>query len=88
MFKRFFSREDKPETKQESNELNNLISSSESVPKGDGVKKLTDQVIEEVKTFNYVPILPYSHLYNKILALNLLSMLMKNQFIFSLSLII
>lgn len=48
MLKRFFSREDKPESKAEANELNNLISSNESVPKGSS-KKITDQIIEEVK---------------------------------------
>lgn len=48
MLKRFFSREDKVETKPESNELNNLISSSESVPKGSVSKRIADQVIEEV----------------------------------------
>lgn len=48
MFKRFFSREDKPESKVEANELNNLISSNESVPKATALKKITDQVIEEV----------------------------------------
>lgn len=48
MFKRLFSREDKQDAKPEANELNNLIASSESVPKGTALKKITDQVIEEV----------------------------------------
>lgn len=53
VLKRFFSREDnKPEAKIESNELNNLIASSESVPKPGSIpKKITDQVIEEVKNY-------------------------------------
>lgn len=55
MLKRFFSREDKPESKAESNELNNLISSGDSVSKGTGIKKITDQVIEEV-SHNFNPI--------------------------------
>lgn len=48
MLKRFFSREDKPESRAEANELNNLIASNESVPKGIS-KKIKDQVIEEVE---------------------------------------
>lgn len=53
MLKRFFSREDsrtdtaKADNRSETNELNNLIPGSESFGKG-SVKKLTDQVIEEV----------------------------------------
>ncbi|KAJ8931044.1 hypothetical protein NQ314_016072, partial [Rhamnusium bicolor] len=53
MLKRFFSREDsrtdpnKPDIKADANEMNNLIPGSESFGKG-SVKKITDQVIEEV----------------------------------------
>lgn len=48
MFKRFFSREDKPESKAEANELNNLISSGELLPKATVNQKIANQVIEEV----------------------------------------
>lgn len=48
MFRRFFSREDsRADSRMEANELNNLISSAESVPKPE-IKKITDQIIEEV----------------------------------------
>lgn len=52
MLKRFFSREDKPETKEQ-NELNNLISSNEYVPKTPPAKKITDEVIEEVSNNSF-----------------------------------
>ncbi|KAJ8913440.1 hypothetical protein NQ315_017184 [Exocentrus adspersus] len=59
MLKRFFSREDsrtdptKPDARTDSNELNNLIPGSESFGKG-SVKRLTDQVIEEVDENNTI----------------------------------
>lgn len=53
MLKRFFSREDsRTESAKPDTELNNLIPGSESFPKG-SVKRIADQVIEEV-IFSFV----------------------------------
>ncbi|CAH1966532.1 unnamed protein product [Acanthoscelides obtectus] len=49
MLKRFFSREDnRQDSKMEANELNNLLPNPDTVLKPELIKKITDEVIEEV----------------------------------------
>nr|CAI5850400.1 unnamed protein product [Callosobruchus analis] len=85
MLKRFFSREDsRQDSRVEANEMNNLLSSVETVLKPEIIKKITDEVIEE-KIF-----LVLHHLQNRLAFLvqvwrKQIAMLMRKFFLISMT---